>query len=143
MLPVPNDARVCQRCGTETYDTAARCARCGGRVTSAKMMRALGWLLVGLGTFLVVLMGAITIYVANVVYHSNDPGATTTFTGGAEMEFFMFGLFGLVLVFGVACVASGAWQARYAKPNRKLMFLVLGLGVLFFVIGRVVRLMNH
>jgi hypothetical protein len=138
-----NEARVCKRCGYETLDPAARCPRCGRQMMRAKTMRALGWLLVGLGSFLVIFMGAITIYVANIVSHTGEPGATSTFTGSAEMAFFMFGLFGLVLIFGVACVASGAWQVRHAKPNRKLMFLVLGLGILFLVIGEAVRFMSH
>jgi phosphate starvation-inducible membrane PsiE len=143
MLPVSNEARVCKRCGKQTFDVAPRCAHCGGVMTTVKTMRLLGWLLVCLGSFLVLFMGAITIYVAQIVFHTGEPGSHAGFTGGADMEVFMFGLFGLVLLFGFTAIASGAWQIRYGKPNRKLMFVILGLGILFIIIGRVVRFMHH
>jgi hypothetical protein len=142
MLPVARDARVCKRCGKETLDPAKRCASCGGAVIAAKTMRMLGWLLAGLGAFLVLFMGAITIYVAQIVYQTNEPGVHAGFTGGADMEFFMFGLFTLVLLFGLTSLVSGLLQVRNGRANRKLMFFMLGLGVLFIVIGRVVRYMR-
>jgi hypothetical protein len=142
MLPVARDARVCKRCGTETLDPAKRCASCGGAVVAAKTMRRLGWVLVGLGAFLVLFMGAITIFVAQLVFQTNAPGVHGGFTGGPEMEFFMFGIFALVLLFGLTSVVSGLLQVRNGRANRKLMFFMLGLGVLFIVIGRVVRYMR-
>jgi hypothetical protein len=142
MLPVARDARVCKRCGQETYDPAKRCASCGGAVIAAKTMRMLGWVLVGLGAFLVLFMGAITIFVAQLVSQSSEPGVHGGFTGGAEMEFFMFGIFALVILFGLTSLVSGLLQVRNGRSNRKLMFLMLGLGVVFIIIGRFVRYMR-
>jgi ribosomal protein L37E len=143
MQRLANDARVCKRCGEEAFDGAARCARCGGRIASARTMRLLGWTLVGLGSFLVLFMGAITYYVALIIHQTNDAGTGARFTGSPEMAFFIFGIFGLVLLFGVAAIAGGAWQARYARANRKLMFIIIGLGVLFVVVGTALRFVNH
>jgi predicted membrane channel-forming protein YqfA (hemolysin III family) len=143
MQRLSNDARICKRCGTETLDQAARCARCGGRVASARTLRVLGWTQVGLGSFLVLFMGTITYYVARIIYQTNAPATGARFTGSPEMALYIFGIFGLVLIFGVACIASGAWQAHYARPNRKLMFIILGLGVLFIVIGTATRFITH
>ncbi|MDT7541069.1 MAG: hypothetical protein QOE33_973 [Acidobacteriota bacterium] len=143
MQKLANDARVCKRCGEEAFGEAARCAHCGGRVASARTMRLLGWTQVGLGSFLVLFMGTITYYVARIIYHTGEPGTGARFTGGPEMALYIFGLFGLVLIFGVACIASGAWQAHYARQNRKLMFIILGLGVLFIVIGTALRFVEH
>jgi hypothetical protein len=87
-------------------------------------------------------MGAITIFIAQLVFQTNEPGTPARFTGGVDMEFFMFGLFGLVLLFGLTSVVSGLLQVRNGRANRKLMFFMLGLGVIFLIIGRVVRFMH-
>jgi hypothetical protein len=142
MLPVARDARVCKRCGIETYDPAKRCASCGGAVIAAKTMRMLGWVLVVIGGFLVVFMGVITIFVAQLVFQTNAPGAHARFTGSPEMELFMFGIFAFVMLFGLTSVVSGLLQVRNGRANRKLMFLMIGLGVVFIIIGRFVRYMR-
>ncbi|MFL6229407.1 MAG: hypothetical protein ACJ741_11570 [Pyrinomonadaceae bacterium] len=142
MLPVARDARVCMRCGRETMDEAKRCASCGGAVVAARTMRRLGWVMVLLGAFLFLFMGAITIYVAQLVFQTRAPGGRAAFEGSPEMEFFMFGLFGFVLFFGVTAMVSGALQVRNGRSNRKLMLFMIGLGLLFIIIGRIVRVMR-
>lgn len=138
-----NDARICKRCGADSTDGAARCARCGGPVATARTMRVLGWMLIGLGSFLFLFMGAITYYVAQLMYHTDTTGTGARFNGTHEQALYIFGLFGLVMLFGVSAIATGAWQAIYARPNRKLMLIILALGVLFVIVGTATRFMNH
>jgi ribosomal protein L37E len=140
---LPNEARLCRRCGAESVDGATRCALCGGSVAKAGTMRLLGWSLIGLGSFLFLFMGAITYYVAGIVSHSNDPRAATRFNGSPEMLFFMFALFGFVMLFGLLGIGGGAWQVYYARPNRKLTFIFLALVVIFLIVGRIIRVFNH
>ncbi|MDT7602771.1 MAG: hypothetical protein QOF61_768 [Acidobacteriota bacterium] len=143
MLPIPNEARVCRRCGNVATDDAQRCPRCGGTFARAKTMRMLGWMIIGIGAFLAISMSVITFYVAQIMYHTSAPGTHAGFTGTPEMAFFIFALFGFIIFFGLASVVSGAWQVRHARPNRKLMFLLIGMGLLFIIIGRVVRFLHH
>lgn len=136
-----NDARLCKRCGIEASDGAARCAHCGGPVTTARTMRLLGWALVCIGSFLFLFMGAISYFVAQLIFHAEASGAR--FNGSPEMALYIFALFGLVMIFGLSALASGALQARSGRPNRKIMFVILGLGVLIVVVGTAVTMKKH
>jgi hypothetical protein len=112
MSSVVDESRRCFKCGYETVSALAQCPTCGGAMRTGKSVRRLGWVLLAIGAILVVSMGVITINVAELVYHSGEPGATSEFTGGPDMATFMFGIFGLVLLFGVASMASGIWQIK-------------------------------
>ena len=90
----------------------------------------LGWMLLVLGTFLVVVMGGLGIYLGQLIAQSGAPGSGTRFTGGPNDVAMIVAVFGLVISFGIAAMAGGAWQIKYGKPNRKLMiamFLVAGI----------------
>ncbi len=136
-----NDARLCKRCSAEAVVGEARCALCAGPVTTARTMRLLGWMLVLIGSFLLLFMGAITYYVARIVYHADASGAR--FNGSPEMALYIFALFGLVMLFGFSAVVSGALQALSARPNRKIMLVIIGLGVLIVAAGVAVTLTKH
>ena len=43
--------------------------------------KVMGWVLVGLGTFLIVLMGGLSFIAARIIAGSKNPEATTRFTG--------------------------------------------------------------
>lgn len=136
-----NEALLCKRCGTEADGGEARCARCGGPVTTARTMRLLGWMLVGIGSFLFLFMGAITYFVAQIMYNADASGAR--FNGSPEMALYIFLLFGLVMIFGLAAIVSGALQARSARPNRKIMLVIFGLGLLIVIAGAAVTMTKH
>lgn len=104
---------------------------------TGRRVRILGWVLVVTGAFLVVFMGAITYMLAGIVYHSAEPDAHARFTGSPQMATFIFGLFGLIILIGFASLVSGIWQVRYGRPNRKLMIISPGLGLLLFIIAKV------
>ncbi|PYS87946.1 MAG: hypothetical protein DMF64_21785 [Acidobacteria bacterium] len=95
-----------------------------------------------LGVFLVAFMGTITVYITRIIAQTDEPGAATRFTGGPEMLLFMYGLFGFVILFGLIAMAGGIWQIKYGKRNRKLAYIILGLGVIFLLIGWLVRLLR-
>lgn len=132
----------CPKCSFETTETLARCPSCGSRLQSARKVRTLGWVLLVLGTFLVLFMGTLGIYLARIISDSSEPGATTRFTGGPQDVMFIVVIFGLVISFGLACIGGGIWQIKYGKPNRILMvgmFLVAGI---LFVIARAIKVMG-
>jgi hypothetical protein len=83
-----------------------------------------------LGTFLVIFMGGLGIYLGQIIAQSGTPGSTTRFTGGTNDVAIIMAVFGLVIAFGIATIVGGIWQIKYGKPNRKLMvvmFLVAGI----------------
>jgi len=104
------------------------------------VIRRLGWVLICIGAFLTLFMTGLTVLVGNIVFNPGDSKTSTHFTGTPQDMIFMFGIFGLVLVFGVAGIAAGIYQVKYGKRNMKLTMVVLGLGLLFIAIGMAVRL---
>jgi len=132
----------CPKCSFETTESLARCPSCGSRLQSARKVRILGWLLLVIGTGLVLFMGALGLYLASIIAQSGEPGGTTRFTGGPQDVALIVAVFGLVISFGLASMAGGLWQIIYGKPNRKVMvamFLVAGILV---AIAWVIRQMD-
>ncbi|HKO98478.1 MAG TPA: hypothetical protein VJU86_15885 [Pyrinomonadaceae bacterium] len=132
----------CPKCSFETEQSLDKCPSCGSRLQSATKVRVLGWVLLVIGTALVVFMGGLGIYLASIIARSGEPGQTTRFTGGTEEVALITAIFGLVISFGLASMVGGIWQIKYGKPNRKLMvamFLVAGILV---VIARVIKMMG-
>ncbi len=140
MESVANESRSCYRCNYETTAPLAKCPQCGQRLRTATTVRRLGWVLVITGAFLVIFMGWITFVVTGIITQANEPGATSRFTGGPEMLLLMYGIFGFVILFGLVALAGGLWQVKYGKRNKKLAYLIFGLGIVFIILGWLVRL---
>jgi hypothetical protein len=120
----------CPKCSFETEETLARCPSCGSRLQSKRKVRILGWLLLVIGTGLVLFMGVLGIYLGSMIAQSGAPGETMRFTGGPQEIALIVAVFGLVISFGLGSMAGGLWQIIYGKPNRKVMvgmFLVVGI----------------
>lgn len=101
-------------------------------------MRALGGVLVALGGLLMAGMTVLSVVMAGVIANSNDPKATTRFTGSESDMVFMFSVFGLVFFFGLAAVSAGLWQLIFGRRNLLFIWVMLGLGIVFFIIGNIV-----
>ncbi|MCM3906108.1 MAG: hypothetical protein ND866_30860 [Pyrinomonadaceae bacterium] len=132
----------CPKCDFETTESLAKCPNCGRTLQSAKKVRILGWVLVLLGSFLVIFMGGLGIILGGIIAGSGQPGNSSRFTGGPEDVLFIFAIFGLVIAFGLVSVAAGAWQIWFGKPNKILrvtMFVVAGL---LLLIGSMVRFLD-
>lgn len=132
----------CPKCSFETSENLPRCPTCGSRLQSAKKVRILGGLLVVIGTILVLFMTGLGVYLGSIISNSNDPGATTRFTGGPQDVMFIVVIFGLVISFGLASIGGGIWQLIYGKPNRKIMVAVFVIAGILFVIGRAIKAMS-
>ena len=132
----------CPKCSFETSESVSRCPNCGSRVQSAKKVRILGGVLLVIGTFLVLFMTGLGIYLGSIIANSNDPDATTRFTGSSQDVMFIVAIFGLVIAFGLASMGGGIWQIIYGKPNRKVMVVVFLIAGILFVIGRVVKTLS-
>ena len=124
--------RPCHFCGHPLEETYRVCTECGRPNRTPKQVRTLGWVLVGLGAFLVVFMAGLSLVIGRIIARSSNPEATTRFTGDASDAAIMFGIFGFIALFGLLGIAAGASQIRQGKVNRRMVTLVLVLGGAIF-----------
>jgi len=122
-------------CGHVEPGTVARCPRCGSKTRTSKSIRILGGILLAIGIFLVGLMGAVTINMAPTMLSPGETIDGSTFTGTAEEAKLFLGLFGLVIVFGIAAIVNGLWQLISGRRNRVVLFITLALAALLYAIG--------
>lgn len=137
--PPRGEPRVCYKCDHETREAVEHCPRCGAKkLMTTRAVRALGGVLVGLGLFLVIFMGAITVIVAGIIAASNDPNATTRFSGGTKEIVLIFSLFGLVIAFGAACTVGGAVQLARGRRSKTAVRVVFGLFIALAVVAQII-----
>lgn len=105
---------------------------------SAQGIRRRGWLTIVLGFLLVTMMGAITFNLAPTML-SGAGSSGPKFNGTPEQAMLILGLFGLVIVFGLTCVASGLWQIVTGRRSIWIVVVVLALTFLLIVAGSAVR----
>lgn len=133
------ESRSCDKCCEETFQALDRCPRCGGRLRTAGQIRTLGFVLVFIGGFLVLLMGAVTIFVIGVVSQAADAGRSSRLMEEATVFFTIFTLFALVIMFGLVCIAGGFWQILFGKRNKFIKYIIIGLVVALLLVGWIVR----
>jgi uncharacterized membrane protein YphA (DoxX/SURF4 family) len=133
------ELRICYKCDHETREGGDRCPRCGNkRVLTPKAIRVLGGVLLGIGLFLVAFMGTITVVVAGIVAHSNDPNATSRFEGGTKELAIIFGLFALVIAFGATSAVAGAVQLARGRRSKTMVRVILGIFVALVVVAELI-----
>jgi len=111
-------------------------------IKSPATLRALGVVLVVLGGALMAGMAVLSWVMYGVIQSSSDPRASTRFTGSESDMMFMFGIFALVFFIGLTSFVAGLWQVIFGKRNLILVWIMLGLGGIFFLIGTAVRYMQ-
>jgi hypothetical protein len=134
--------RICWDCGFQSGDLLANCPRCGSLMHTARGMRRRGWLLIGVGCFLLAMMTATIAAVAYVIAQSGEPGATTRFDGSPAMAALTFGVLGLVWIIGLASLENGIWLLRYRKRNRLLVKATLVICGVLWLIGLLIQLFD-
>jgi hypothetical protein len=93
-----------------------------------KTVRRLGWVQFAAGLFLVGMMGAVTFNVAPMMLRPGvEMGGGGRFTGTAGQALMVFGLFGLLIFFGLTSMVSGLYQAKTGRRNRLIFVIMLGL----------------
>lgn len=126
------DFSVCRkrRCGHRVEGLVAKCPACGARMETSRRMQELGGVMLACGVFLVGVMG----YVAWAMYPTMAaPGKVidgSIFTGTPEQARMFFGMFLVVIVFGLLATANGLWQIVTARRNRIFTIATLVLAAL-------------
>ena len=131
--------QTCPQCQAQAPSWVDWCPGCELRLSKPSRIRALGWMLMVIGSGLVAGMAYLLVVIARIIRNSDDPGATTRFAGTPADALMIYAILGVVLAFGIVSVVSGAWQVRYGTRNPRLVKVVLGFAAVFFGIGALVQ----
>jgi RNA polymerase subunit RPABC4/transcription elongation factor Spt4 len=134
------ERRVCYKCDFETPREMDVCPRCGHKLITSARVKVLGWVLIVLGLFLVAFMGVITLLVAGIIAGAGRPGSTQSFSGGTKELALIFGIFALVIAFGLTCAVAGFSQARSGRRNKKLVKALLGVFFALIAAGTLIQI---
>lgn len=142
MLRLTAFVHNCPQCARPVNSWLDYCPECSVRISSPGRIRALGWMLLVVGTGLSAGVAYLLVVIHRIIQGSADPDATTRFTGTAAQALMVYALLTVVLLFGIVAVASGAWQVRYGVRNPRLVKIVLGFAAVFIGIGMVVQILG-
>ncbi len=126
--------RNCFKCGYEGDIAETRCPKCGKPLKTVKQIRILGGILVFLGAFLILFVGAISVFVWSLVNKASTDGHKS-FTGTRSDLVLIFGAFAFIILFGVVGLIAGLWQLIFGRRNKILVWVILGLGFIFVIGG--------
>ncbi len=130
------DTSTCasRSCGTVTPGIVDKCPTCGGRVTTSRRIRMLGWVSIACGLFLISLMGYVTLAMYPTLTHAGvDMGEDGRWTGTAEQGRMTLNLFLLVIGFGALAAAAGVWMVITGRRHVLITVItLLAAGVLIF-----------
>jgi phosphate starvation-inducible membrane PsiE len=105
--------------------SVAVCPRCGGPMRFKKGSTLRGWVLLFLGLFLVLMLGAITWNLAPSMLHPGKEIDGGTFNGTAEQARMFLGLFALIIAFGLTAAMNGAFIIATGRQSK--VFTVISL----------------
>lgn len=126
-------------CGYQVEGSFKKCPQCGWAMRGPRNIRVRGWVLVVLGLFLVIFMGAIAWNVAPTMLHPGKVIDGTTFTGTSGDAEFAFTIFGLVILFGLLSFANGVWMIAKGRQNKAFVLVSLAIAGILFAIAWAIR----
>jgi hypothetical protein len=142
MADAPPDARTCYGCGFESTQPVDCCIHCGGAMRSKKLVGRVGWVLIACGLILAGMGGGLILLIIDFMRRARLPNATVSYTGGPAATVAIFGILGIVLLFGIMTLVGGIGQIRHGRPNRSLVQIILWLAGALFVIGSLAELLD-
>jgi hypothetical protein len=101
--------------------------------------RVRGWILVVLGLFLTLLMGAIAWTTAPTMLNPGVEMDGTTFTGTAGQAEGFLGLFALVIGFGLLCIANGVHMIATGRRSQTFTVATLVFAALLYAVAWAIR----
>src|SRR5215471_242814 len=129
-----NEFSTCPKCDFEIAGPPADCPQCGRRTVSSIRIRRLGWFSLILGSFLTIFMSGLSVLIGSLIYQANHPGSTTRVNITSEQITAMYGLFGVIIAIGLTSIFAGIWQIKHGKRNKMVMYVTIGL-IILFVLG--------
>jgi sulfite exporter TauE/SafE len=101
--------------------------------------RVRGWVLVVIGLFLILVIGAVTWLLAPRMLNPGVEIEGSTFSGTPDQALLIFGLFGIVTLFGIGTLANGVILVATGRRNRALTIMLVTIATPFLVLGWALR----
>ena len=101
--------------------------------------RTRGWVLVTLGLFLVIFMGAIAWNLVPTILTAGVETGGSTFTGDSGDAQLAIGIFALVIAFGALCLVNGIYMVATGRRSAALTGVMIGIFVILFGIGWAIK----
>ena len=111
----------------------------GNGAASEPNWRTRGWVLLGLGLFLVLFMGAIAWSLWPMMMNAGVETGGSTYRGTPEQTQLFLGIFALVIGFGLICTANGAFMIATGRRSRALTAILLVIFAILMAIGWAIR----
>lgn len=125
--------RTCPKCGYIRETADKNCADCGKPLQKVSTVRAIGIMLVLMGTALLGFMSWLSLWAYGTI--ANPASSSSHFNGTAKDLLFIIFVFGLVMAIGLGATAGGIWQIIFGKRNKLIVFAVAALGIVFAATG--------
>lgn len=110
---------------------ASVCPKCGGPMKGGKKMTARGWLLLVLGLFLALTMGAITISLGPSMLNPDADG----FNGTPEQARLFLSLFVAVFIFGLMTTINGLYIIATGRQSKAFTVLTLAIALVLIALA--------
>jgi len=141
MNPSPNIATVgpaeykeCFKCSFRGETANLDCPECGKRLRTSKNIRTRGVIQIVTGIFLVLMMAALSIFIGVLVAKgANDPETARKLADQRTFMLTIYGLFGVLALFGVNGIVMGTWQVVTGRRNKVLMWVMFVLLALILI----------
>lgn len=137
----PGAQSVCMglRCSMVFDGTASHCPHCGARAITLASLRRRGWLLVGLGVFLLAIMGTVLWFTVPLLLANGAEVDGSRFTGKQEDLQLVVAVFAAVIVFGIGALVNGLAQAIWGRRLRWVIAVMLALAAALLALGYMIR----
>ena len=126
-------------CGISVDGNIKKCPECGWAMRSPRNIRVRGWVLIGLGLFLVLFMGAIAWSIVPSMLAAGKEVDGMTYTGTPEQTELFLAIFGMVILFGLLSFANGIYMVANGRQNRLFTIICLLIAAVLFAIGWGIR----
>ena len=128
-VQVQPEFRQCFNCNYEAVTDQTICPRCHkAKFITASSIRTRGIVLLIVGLFLVVFMGAIGVFVGLMLLGSmKNPESARKIKDEWFTFIAIYGVFAAVIVFGLNSIVSGIWMVAARRRNRFLVWVMWAL----------------
>ena len=128
---------TCNRptCAATVEGNVATCPKCGGPMRRVGESPLRAWILVVLGLFLILLMGAVTLFLAPAMLRPGETIDGGSFTGTAEQARTALLLFGALILFGFVAFANGIYMLKTRKQSKAFVVATLALAAVMLAVG--------
>ncbi|HKX83800.1 MAG TPA: hypothetical protein VJL58_06260 [Pyrinomonadaceae bacterium] len=139
-IQVQPEFRQCFNCNYEAVTDQTICLRCRKKkFFRSGNIRTRGIVLLVVGLFLVVFMGAIGVFVALMLLGSMDPESARKINNEWFTLIAIYCIFAAVIAFGLNSIVSGLWMIAAGRRNRFLVWVMWALLLVLLVAGVAMR----